>query len=210
MINIAITDDHPLLVNGIKNVLDENPDINLLASFSDGHQTLEKLDKLKVDVLLLDINLPDIDGIQLCKMLKENHQDLKIIGLTSHKQTAFLKNMMKSGASGFVLKNAPVHEIIQAIQVVAEGGEYIQQEMKELLVSESMQRASGISFLPKLTRREKEILKLISEECTTQEIADKLYLSPKTVETHRQNLILKLGVKNSVGLVKVAIEKGLI
>jgi len=210
MINIAITDDHPLLVNGIKNVLDEYPDINLLASFPDGHQTLEKLDKLKVDVLLLDINLPDIDGIQLCKMLKENHQDLKIIGLTSHKQTAFLKNMMKSGANGFVLKNAPVNEIIEAIHVVADGGEYIQQEMKELLVSESMQRASGISFLPKLTRREKEILKLISEEYTTQEIADKLYLSPKTVETHRQNLILKLGVKNSVGLVKVAIEKGLI
>jgi DNA-binding NarL/FixJ family response regulator len=210
MINIAITDDHPLLVNGIKNVLDEYPDINLLASFPDGHQTLEKLDKLKVDVLLLDINLPDIDGIQLCKMLKENHQDLKIIGLTSHKQTAFLKNMMKSGANGFVLKNAPVNEIIEAIQVVADGGEYVQQEMKELLVSESMQRASGISFLPKLTRREKEILKLISEEYTTQEIADKLYLSPKTVETHRQNLILKLGVKNSVGLVKVAIEKGLI
>ncbi len=210
MINIAITDDHPLLVNGIKNVLDENPDINLLSSFPDGHQTLEKLDKLKVDVLLLDINLPDIDGIQLCKMLKENHQNLKIIGLTSHKQTAFLKNMMKSGASGFVLKNAPVNEIIEAIQVVADGGEYVQQEMKELLIAESMHRASGISFLPKLTRREKEILKLISEECTTQEIADKLYLSPKTVETHRQNLILKLGVKNSVGLVKVAIEKGLI
>ena len=210
MINIAITDDHPLLVNGIKNVLDEYPDINLLASFPDGHQTLEKLDKLKVDVLLLDINLPDIDGIQLCKMLKENHQDLKIIGLTSHKQTAFLKNMMKSGANGFVLKNAPVNEIIEAIQVVADGGEYVQQEMKELLIAESMHRASGISFLPKLTRREKEILKLISEECTTQEIADKLYLSPKTVETHRQNLILKLGVKNSVGLVKVAIEKGLI
>lgn len=210
MIKLAITDDHPLLIKGIRDIIKEEKEIKFEVSFQTGMQTLEEISKYQPDVLLLDINLPDIDGIEICKKLGRELPDLKIIGLTSHKEISFLRNLLKSGARGYLLKNAPVGEIIEAIKQVHKGEEYVQHEMKELLLAESVRKVSNIGFIPRLTRREKEILRLISEEHTTNEIAEKLFLSPKTVETHRQNLILKLGVKNSVGLVKTAMEKGLL
>ncbi len=210
MIKLAITDDHPLLVSGVRNLLSEEKDIELIASFKNGKQTIDEIHNYHPDILLLDINLPDTDGIEVCKNLVKAYDNLKIIGLTSYKEVSFLKSLLKSGAKGYLLKNAPAVEIIDAVKKVYAGEEYVDQEMKELLLAETVRKASNIGFIPKLTRREKEILTLISEEYTTQEIADKLFLSPKTVETHRQNLILKLGVKNSVGLVRAAIEKGLI
>jgi DNA-binding NarL/FixJ family response regulator len=210
MIRLAITDDHPLLLEGIKNILSGSSKLRFVASFSNAGQTLHSEALKDIDVLLLDINLPDMDGIALCGKLHTLWPHLKIIGLTSHKQTSFLKGMLKAGAKGFLVKNTPAEEIIGAIESVYNGQEYIQAEMKELLVAETLKTGHHSSFIPKLTRRELEILKLITEEHTTQEIADKLFLSPKTVETHRQNLMLKLEAKNSIGLVKTALQKGLV
>lgn len=210
MIRLAITDDHPLLAEGIKNILAENKNINLVFSFSCATETINHKHLSKVDVLLLDINLPDMDGIALCEQLTRSYNHLKIIALTSHKQTSFLKGIMKAGARGFLLKNAPSHEIIEAIEAVHKGEEYLQSEMKELLVAETLKTSKHNYFIPKLTRREQEVLKLITEEYTTQKIAEKLFLSPKTIETHRQNLMLKLEVKNSIGLVKISLQKGLV
>jgi DNA-binding NarL/FixJ family response regulator len=118
--------------------------------------------------------------------------------------------MMRAGACGYLLKSAPAATVVEAIREVCRGREFIQPEMKELLISESLHKSRRVSDEVKLTRREKEILSLIADEFTTQEIADRLFVSTKTVETHRQNLMLKLGVKNSVGLVKLAMERGLI
>lgn len=210
MIRLAITDDHPLLVEGMKNILAENPLVKLVNSFSSAEETINHKDLSEIDVLLLDINLPDTDGIALCEKLSKTHEHLKIIGLTSHKQTSFLKGMLKAGARGFLIKNTPADEIIAAITAVFNGQEYIQAEMKDLLVAETLKTGHHNNFIPKLTRREQEVLKLIAEEYTTQEIANKLFLSPKTVETHRQNLMLKLEAKNSIGLVKIALKKGLV
>ena len=210
MIRLAITDDHPLLVEGMKNILEENKNVKLVASFSNANETINYKDLSEIDVLLLDINLPDMDGIALCEKLSKSHKHLKIIGLTSHKQTSFLKGMLKAGARGFLIKNTPAQEIIAAITAVYNNQEYLQAEMKELLVAETLKTGHHNSFIPKLTRREHEVLKLITDEHTTQEIADILFLSPKTVETHRQNLMLKLEAKNSIGLVKIALQKGLV
>jgi len=210
MIRIAITDDHPLMVEGIRNIVAGTAHIQVIATFGDAACTLGS-DKLQnADVLLLDINLPDMDGVKLCREVLLKFPNLKVIGLTSHGETAFLKNMIKAGASGYLLKSAPAGEIVRAITAVCRGMEFIQQEMKDLLLSESLHHNRTIASMPRLTRREQEILLLIADEFTTQQIADKLFLSSKTVETHRQNLMLKLGVKNSVGLIKVAMEKGLI
>ncbi|TVQ14466.1 MAG: DNA-binding response regulator [Bacteroidetes bacterium] len=210
MIKIAVTDDHPLMAEGIRNVLNGNEKIRLVASWSMAKQTLDDDSLQNIDVLLLDINLPDMNGIELCKILLEKYSHLKIIGITSHQESWFLKNMMKAGAKGFLLKSASPDNIIEAITTVCRGKEYIQPEMKDLLLSESLSQEKNINLIPKLTRREKEILQLIAEEHTTQEMADKLFVSAKTIETHRQNLTLKFGVKNSVGLVKMAMEMGLL
>jgi DNA-binding NarL/FixJ family response regulator len=210
MIRIAITDDHPLLVEGIRNIIQQDEHISLMAVNNNASDTLSDDRLADVDVLLLDINLPDMDGMQLCRKLLGKYSHIRVIGLTSHKEIAFMKSLLKAGARGFLLKSAPAKEIIEAIKSVCRGREYIQQEMKELLITETLHHTRNDSLFPKLTRREKEILELIANEFTTQEIADKLFISNKTVETHRQNLMLKLGVKNSVGLVKTAIEKGLL
>lgn len=210
MIQIAITDDHPAVIEGIRSMFDNHTDIRVEAVFSDGRSSLLGIPDSNIEVLLLDINLPDTDGAQLCRELISRKPDLKIIGFTSYKETAFLKTMMQNGALGFLLKNSSYSEIIEAIFTVKSGDEFVQEEMKELLMKESFKRKTGRSFIPKLTRREKEILSLILDEMTTQEIADALFISSKTVETHRLNLLQKLEVKNTAGLVKVAIEKGLV
>jgi DNA-binding NarL/FixJ family response regulator len=210
MIKIAITDDHPLMVEGIRNILSGTVHIQVVATFGDAGQTLGSNKLQEADVLLLDINLPDMDGVKLCKEVLQKFPHLKVIGLTSHGETAFLKNMIKAGASGYLLKSAPAGEIVRAITSVCRGVEFIQQEMKDLLLAESFHQSRATTTTPKLTRREQEILLLIADELTTQQIAEKLFLSNKTVETHRQNLMLKLGVKNSVGLIKVAMENGLV
>ncbi|TVQ89803.1 MAG: DNA-binding response regulator [Bacteroidetes bacterium] len=210
MIKIAVTDDHPLMAEGIRNVLNGNDKIRLMASWRLAQETLEDETLQQIDVLFLDINLPDMNGIELCKILLEKYNQLRIIAITSHQESWFLKNMMKAGAKGFLLKSASPDDIIEAIISVCRGKEYIQQEMKDLLLNESLNQNQANNLIPKLTRREKEILQLIAEEYTTQEMADKLFVSAKTVETHRQNLTLKFGVKNSVGLVRMAMEMGLL
>lgn len=210
MIKIAIIDDHPAVAEGIRSMFENHKTVMVEAVYRDGVSSLREIPKSTLEVVLLDINLPDIDGTELCRNLLIHKPDLKIIGFTSYKETAFLKKMMQNGARGFLLKNSGYDEILEAIFTVKNGEEYVQEEMKELLLKETFKRKPGRSFIPKLTRREKEILTLILDELTTQEIAAKLFISAKTVETHRLNLLQKLEVKNTAGLVKVAIEKGLI
>ena len=210
MITIAITDDHPAIAEGIKSMFASHNEIVVGDIYPDGKTTLRDLPGNPVDILLLDINLPDMDGLEVCKQVTGQMPGLKIIAFTSYRETGLLKSMLKSGASGFLLKNSSHEEILEAIFAVHNGEDYIQPEMKELLLKESLNRLPDRRFIPRLTRREREILGLILEELTTQEIAEKLFVSPKTVETHRLNLLQKLGVKNTAGLVKVTLEKGLI
>jgi DNA-binding NarL/FixJ family response regulator len=210
MIKVAITDDHPLIVSGIRDILNEADDVLLVNEYATAKDSDAGLEMHQPDVLLLDINLPDGDGVDLCKKYHRAYPDLKIIALTTYNQTMLVKNMMKNGASGYLLKNTSREELLQAIRSVVAGEQYLQTEIKEALLSASLGNPRRESYVPKLTRREKEVLGLIVEEMTTAEIAEHLFISPKTVESHRLNLIQKLGVRNSAGLVKEALTKDLL
>ena len=209
MIQIAITDDHTIVIEGIKTMLKSNKEIEVLQSFENLKDTFENLNSA-IKVLLLDINLPDGNGINACKELLEKYPDLKIIALTNFEDTVFIKQIIKNGAMGYLLKNTDKKEITEAIKSVIEGKRYLPKKISDILLNDSIGIQNSNYFIPKLTVREKEILNLIIQEFTTEEIATKIFVSTKTVESHRSNLIQKLGVKNSAGLVRVAFEKGLI
>ena len=209
MIQIAITDDHTIVIEGIKNMLKSNKEIEVLQSFENLKDTFENLND-SVEVLLLDINLPDGNGINACKELLEKHKDLKIIALTNFEDSIFIKQILKNGAMGYLLKNTSKTELTDAIKEVNKGNRYLPKKISDILLNDSIGIDNSSYFIPKLTSREKEILALIIKEYTTDEIANELFVSNKTVESHRSNLMQKLGVKNSAGLVRVAFEKGLV
>ncbi|WP_304200828.1 response regulator transcription factor [Flavobacterium alvei] len=208
MIQIAITDDHTIVIEGIKTMLKSNKEIEVVQSFENLKDTFEQLTP-SVEILLLDINLPDGNGITACKELLEKHKDLKIIALTNFEDSLIIKQILKNGAMGYLLKNTSKSELTEAIKEVYKGNRYLPKNISDLLLNESIGLENSNYFIPKLTSREKEILALIIKEYTTEEMANELFVSTKTVESHRSNLIQKLGVKNSAGLVRVAFEKGL-
>ncbi|POY39742.1 DNA-binding response regulator [Flavobacterium alvei] len=209
MIQIAITDDHTIVIEGIKTMLKSNKEIEVVQSFENLKDTFEQLDP-SVEILLLDINLPDGNGIQACKELLEKYSHLKIIALTNFEDSIFIKQILKNGALGYLLKNTSKTELTEALKQVQLGNRYLPKKISDILLNDSIGLENSNYFIPKLTTREKEILALIIQEFTTEEMAKKLYVSTKTVESHRSNLIQKLGVKNTAGLVRVAFEKGLI
>ena len=209
MIKVAITDDHTIVIEGIKTMLKSNKDVEIIQSFENLTTTFENLDP-NVQVLLLDINLPDGNGIVACKELLIKHRDLKIIALTNFEDSIFIKQILKNGAMGYLLKNTSKSELLEALKEVTNGNRYLPKKISDILLNDSIGIENSSYFIPKITVREKEILALIIKEFTTEEIAEKIFLSAKTVESHRSNLMQKLGVKNSAGLLRVAFEKGLI
>lgn len=207
---IAITDDHQIVLQGIHTMLEGIDEVTIVGLYNNGTQTLEFIGTDQPDILLLDINLPDINGIQLCKKLKQVYPKLKIIAISNYDEVSFIKRMLSNGADGYLLKNTDKLELLSAFKVVLENGKYIQRDIEKKLLNESLGMNTSKGFLVKLTRREKEVLAAIAEELTTQEISEKLFVSVKTIETHRTNIMSKLGAKNSVGIIKKAIEKGLL
>jgi len=207
---IAITDDHEMILNGIDVLLENYPDLLITAKYSNAEKTIEGIKKSVPHVLLLDINLPDINAINLCKILIKDYPNLKIIALSNFDETAFVKRILKNGAHGYLLKNTNSDELVEAIETALKGEQFIQKDILKKLFNRSIGQQKKDTLIIKLTQREKEVLQCIYEELTTQEAADKLCISPKTVETHRMNLMSKFGAKNSVGIIKIALQKGLL
>jgi len=209
-IRLAITDDHEMVLKGIETMLDTTPEIKVVGTYKNATETIKNIAKDQPDILLLDINLPDINGIDLCKQLLKKNPDLKIIALTNFDETSFVKRILNNGAHGYLLKNTDKLELLEALKIVLSGEQYLQKDIQKKLLLQAVGKKSSNALIIKLTRREKEVLQAISEELTTKEISEKLFISPKTVETHRMNLMSKLGAKNSVGIIKIAIEKQLL
>lgn len=209
-IRVVIVDDHSMIAQGIEKMLSHQELIEVVASFKSGEVFVSNLDESDPDVVLLDINLPGMNGMEVCSAVLNKKPDLGIIGLSNYSDSAFVKNMMRSGAKGYLLKNTQKGELIAAIKSVYSGEVYLPENLKNQLLGDSIGKSIHTSFIPKLSRREKEILDLIAEELTSSEIAEKLFISLKTVESHRKNLLQKLNARNSAGLIKNAIQKGLI
>ena len=206
MISLAITDDQVIILNGLQKILADVPNIQITGIYNNGDELLEGLAKKQPDVLLLDIQMPGKSGVELAAIITKTYKQIKIIALTNIDVVAQIKKILQQGVAGYLLKDASPETIVSAIETVYAGDQYIQEALKkQLLNSLSSQNSKQI-----VTRREKEILQFIVDEFTNQEIADKLYLSLRTVENHRNNLLQKLDVKNTAGLVKVAIQEGLV
>lgn len=211
-IRVFIVDDHKIVLEGLKLLLDNQPDIEVVDEALNGNEALKKIPQLKPDVILMDINMPEINGIETCKKVLEILPESKIIAISMHREVSLIKLMISSGAKGYVLKNAGQDEVIDAIKTVYNDKTYLDDEVSEIFfnnVANNTKQKITDAF-PKLSRREKEILKLIMDEYTTQEIADKLFISFGTVETHRRNMLIKTGTRNTVGLVKLALEYNLL
>ncbi len=207
MINILVADDHQLLVDGIKTTLAGADDLMIVAEASNGYQVLERLDSgIAVDVILMDINMPKLDGLAATRMVVKKHPNVRVLALSQYDEKRFVKQMIKSGAYGYLLKDAGRDDLIEAIRTVHSGKKYFCERLSVRLINQELKMEDTKSLFPKLTERELEILRLIGRELSSQEIADKLFISFHTVESHRANLMYKAGVKNTAGLIRWAVE----
>lgn len=210
MIKILIVDDHKMFVEGLEFILGKEDDIQIVQRCFEGKEVFDNELLDKIDIILLDINLPDISGIEVCERILKMRQDVKILVLSMHDEESYITEVLKSGALGYVLKNTGRKELVTAIRTVASGRTYFSEAITNTIMNGLMnnnKKAKPVEKeVPKITRREKEVLDLIMEECTNQEIAGKLFISLKTVEAHRSNLLSKLNARNTAGLVKKAIE----
>ena len=209
MIRVFIIDDHKMVIEGFQLLLQNHKGITVVGAAMSGDEGMMQLTQIQADVVLLDINMPGTNGIDTCKALLKEQPSLRIITFSMHKEGSLIKMMISNGAKGYVLKNAGQDVLIKAIETVYEGKMYLDDTVNDIminsLVSASKSKKSDTPY-PTISKREKEVLKLILDEFTTQEIADKLFISFGTVETHRRNMMIKVGAKNTAGLVKFALE----
>lgn len=209
MIKILIVDDHKMFVQGLESILSKEEDIEIVHRCHEGKEVfnMELLDR--VNIILLDINLPDISGIEICQRILKLKDHIKILVLSMHDEESYITEVLKSGALGYVLKNTGRKELVTAIRTVASGRTYFSEDITNTimngLISNNKKAKPAEKQVPKITRREKEVLDLIMDENTNQEIAGKLFISLKTVEAHRSNLLSKLNARNTAGMVKRAI-----
>lgn len=209
MITIGIADDHTLVINGIIQMLRSEPRYEILFSAQNGSALLAALTQHQPDVLLLDIELPDNDGISLCGQIKEQYPQVPVIALTNHDEIVYVRKMIRSGANGYLLKGTGKEQLIQAMEAVLAGEQFIDRQIEQTILQQTISgRKAAVNV--KLTNRELEILSFIAHEYSNQEIADRLFLSVRTVESHRHSLNQKLNIKTTAGLVKEAYLRGLI
>jgi DNA-binding NarL/FixJ family response regulator len=214
MIRILIVDDHKMFVQGLESILSKEEDISIVHRCYEGKEVFNMTLLDRVDIILLDINLPDMSGIEVCQRILKMKEHIKILVLSMHDEESYITEVLKSGALGYILKNTGRKELVTAIRTVASGRTYFSEAITNTIMKSLMDTSKKAKpaekQVPKITRREKEVLDLIMEENTNQEIANKLFISLKTVEAHRSSLLSKLNARNTAGLVKKAMKLELV
>ncbi len=210
-IRVLIADDHTIVRSGVRLLLQAEPDIEVVGEAGDGNEALALTETLQPNVVLLDIAMPGVDGMEATRQIKTRWPDINVLVLTMHRTDEYFFETLKAGASGYVLKGAETSELINAVKVVSRGEVFLHSTMARRLVQDYVTRAegaaeSGVSLSP----REKEILRLLAEGYSNNEIAKKLVISPSTVHTHRSNLMTKLGLSSRRELIQYARQRGLI
>lgn len=212
MIKIIIADDHQLFIEGVHSLINSMKGIEIIKEVNNGQLLIDILEHTKCDLILMDVNMPMLDGIEATKQIKKTHPEIKILMLTMFSSKDYIEKLLRAGADGYLLKNTDVVELKEAIETLMKGDSYFSKEVTERIMEglQKKKHEEKTKYLIELTEREIDVLKLIAQEFTTAEIAEKLYISTHTVETHRKNLISKLNVRNIAGLVKYAIQNGLV
>lgn len=205
---ISVVDDHQLIINGLQKLFENIPGITLLNAYLNGNELLTDLKTQKPDIVLLDVMMPEINGIDLCQAITKQYPDIKIIALSNVDVLIKVRKMLQIGCQGYLLKNSSSEKIVTAIETVYANGRYIDEHLQKLLFDD-MFKVKRLSSGVELTLREKEVTALILEEYTNLEIADILCISNRTVENTRMALLQKLKVKNTAGLVRTVLELGL-
>jgi DNA-binding NarL/FixJ family response regulator len=214
-VKILIVDDHPMIRLGIRSILNNVEHLNVADEANNGREALEKLAKDNFDLVIMDIKMPEMNGIEATEEIIKLHPNTKVLAISMFDEQRYIVKMLQAGALGYVLKNTGKNEMVNAINSIMAGESYFSQEVSNIMMSQFMTRGGLNQTLePKnditLTKRETEIIRMISEELTNSEIADRLGISSRTVDTHRRNLLQKLDVKNTAGLVKYAMVNHLL
>ena len=210
MITILIIDDHPLVSDGVATMLKGVDYIEVLGACKTGAEALQFLQSEHPDVILLDISLPDIDGLELCTIIRKINKQVKIIGLTSTNEAGIITQLLSKGGNGYLLKNMERDDLIEAINEVLNDKIFLSKAANQKILEQYNNVTDALNNVPVLTRREKEILQLLYEGFTGPQIAEKLFLSPYTIETHRKNLLQKLNVNSTQLMIRYAMEHKLI
>jgi DNA-binding NarL/FixJ family response regulator len=216
-IRLLIADDHKMFVSGIRSLMEETSDMQVVATCHDGSEVLAMAQAHEADVILLDINMPGMQGVEACTLLSKEVPKLKVLVLSMYNEESYITQLLNNGAMGYVLKDTEVKELLHAIRQVHKGETFFSKSVTQTIVNSLINRNKAQETpentkppLPVLSRREKEILQLIVNEHSTQEIAEMLFISPKTVEVHRGNLLNKFAVRNTAGMVRIAVEHKLL
>lgn len=212
MISVLIADDHKIFREGIVAILQAEPGIDVAGEARDGRELLQRLEQVQPNVLLLDISMGETNTIDIARFIKGHYPSIQILVLSMHSDSSYVIKMLEAGASGYLLKDAGSSEMLNAIRTVAEGNTYYSSQVSSILI-DHLTKGKKVKTAKKdvpLTEREIEILKLIAQEYSNPEIAEQLYISIRTVDTHRRNILEKLGLKNTAGLVKYAMKHGLL
>lgn len=209
MITVLLTDDHTLVRTGIKRLLEDSKQVEIIGEACCGEDSLELAHKLKPDVILMDVNMPGIGGVEACRRILERNPKQKIIALTIYTEKTFPKRMLEIGAKGYLTKECGVAEMIEAIKIVKGGGAYIAPTIAQQLAL-SLLPGNEENPIDKLSRREFQVMLMISHGLSNLQMSEKLCLSPKTVSTYRLRLLEKLGAQNEVDLLKIAVEQGMV
>ena len=210
-IKVIVADDHQLFREGLKNLLETDETIEVIAQSENGNAAIEMAQRLNPDVLLTDIAMPDMNGIEATRLLKEKLPEIKVIAVSMHSDKQYVKGMLEAGADAYLLKNSTHRQLIDAVHSVFNGKKFLSEDITELVINGYLDAANTKDdSYNQLSDREKEIFMLLAEGVSTREIGEKLFISVKTVGTHKQNILDKLNLKNNSDVVKYALKKGLI
>ncbi len=210
-IRIIIADDHQLFREGLANLLADSKEIEILAQAGDGREAIDKAKELKPDVIIMDIGMPVLDGVEATRQLLQESPGARVIALSMHADKQYIKGMFEAGACGYLFKNCAYNELIKAIRAVHEGKKYLSERITEIMIHDYLRKEETIPVEDsELTERESEIMKLIAEGVSVSDISDQLFVSVKTIGTHKQHILEKLNLKSTTDIVKYAIKKGII
>ena len=209
VIRLLIADDHIIIRNGLKLMLSKNPKFKIVAEVSSGQEAIDYIDNNSndIDVILMDIDMPGVNGIEATKTINKNHPNIKILALSMHDEEVYITSMIDAGATGYILKQADVYEISQAIESTALGKKFYSNEVSITIINSLHKKSQDKGN--ELSVREMEILSLIAAGLTNKEVGEKLFISARTVESHRRNILDKLDFKNTAEMIRYAIENNI-